>query len=143
MKKIEAIIEPFKMDEVKRALLDLVVDGITVSEVRGQRHTEVYRGQAYNVDLLPKIKLEMVVAAERFDEVVLTPLRPLKPLFLTSPTRFAFVASTWPVVEIGTVTVANWHCERRYGRHNGSFVFDQPSSWAEGVIPKTGPHSPA
>ena len=74
MKKIEAIIQPFKMDEVKRALIDLGVEGMTVSEVRGhgrqKGHKEIYRGQEYNVDLLPKIKLEMVVAAERFDEVV-------------------------------------------------------------------------
>jgi nitrogen regulatory protein P-II 1 len=74
MKKIEAIIQPFKMEEVKRALIDLGVEGMTVSEVRGhgrqKGHREIYRGQEYNVDLLPKIKLEMVVAAERSDDVV-------------------------------------------------------------------------
>ena len=74
MKKIEAIIQPFKIDEVKRALLDIGVEGMTVSEVRGhgrqKGHKEVYRGQEYNVDLLPKIKIEMVVGADRFDEVV-------------------------------------------------------------------------
>ena|SRR5215469_10733074 len=74
MKKIEAIIQPFKMEEVKRALLDLGVEGMTVSEVRGhgrqKGHKEVYRGQEYSVDLLPKVKLEMVVTAERFDEIV-------------------------------------------------------------------------
>ena len=65
MKKIEAIIQPFKLDEVKDALLKIGVEGITVSEVRGhgrqKRHTEVYRGAEYKVDLLPKVKLEMVV----------------------------------------------------------------------------------
>jgi nitrogen regulatory protein P-II 1 len=74
MKKIEAIIQPFKIDEVKRALLDIGVEGMTVSEVRGhgrqKGHKEVYRGQEYNVDLLPKIKIEMVVASDRFDEIV-------------------------------------------------------------------------
>jgi len=74
MKKIEAIIQPFKMDEVKQALTGIGIDGITVSEVRGhgrqKGHKEVYRGQEYQVDLLPKVKLEMVVPADRFEEVV-------------------------------------------------------------------------
>ena len=74
MKKIEAIIQPFKLDDVKAALHAVGVDGITISEVRGhgrqKGHKEVYRGQEYSVDLLPKIKLELVVSAERFPEVV-------------------------------------------------------------------------
>ena len=74
MKKIEAIIQPHKLDEVKEALLSLGVDGMTISEVRGhgrqKGHTEVYRGQEYKVDLLPKVKMELVVAAARADEVV-------------------------------------------------------------------------
>jgi nitrogen regulatory protein P-II 1 len=74
MKKIEAIIQPFKMDEVKEALMGIGIEGITISEVRGhgrqKGHKEVYRGQEYNVDLLPKVKMEMVVAAERSDEVI-------------------------------------------------------------------------
>ena len=65
MKKIEAVIQPFKLEEVKDALLKTGVEGITVSEVRGhgrqKGHTEVYRGAEYKVDLLPKVKLEMVV----------------------------------------------------------------------------------
>ena len=65
MKKIEAIIQPFKLEEVKTALIAAGVEGITVSEVRGhgrqKGHTEVYRGHEYKVDLLPKVKLEMVV----------------------------------------------------------------------------------
>jgi len=74
MKKIEAIIQPFKMDEVKEALMGIGVDGITISEVRGhgrqKGHKEVYRGQEYNVDLLPKVKLEIVVPSERSEEIV-------------------------------------------------------------------------
>ena len=74
MKKIEAIIQPFKIDDVKTALMGIGIDGMTISEVRGhgrqKGHKEVYRGQEYNVDLLPKVKVEMVVAAGRSDEVV-------------------------------------------------------------------------
>jgi nitrogen regulatory protein P-II 1 len=76
MKKIEAIIQPFKFDEVKQALHDLGVEGMTISEVRGhgrqKGHTEVYRGQEYEVDLLPKLKLELVVASSRFEEILST-----------------------------------------------------------------------
>jgi len=76
MKKIEAIIQPHKLDEVKDALIGIGVDGMTVSEVRGhgrqKGHTEVYRGQEYKVDLLPKVKIEMVVPSARADEVVRT-----------------------------------------------------------------------
>ncbi len=74
MKKIEAIIQPFKLDEVKEALKAIGIDGMTISDVRGhgrqKGHKEVYRGQEYNVDLLPKIKLEMVVPGDRYEEVV-------------------------------------------------------------------------
>jgi nitrogen regulatory protein P-II 1 len=74
MKKVEAIIQPFKLDDVKEALIGIGVEGITISEVRGhgrqKGHKEVYRGQEYSVDLLPKVKLELVVTAERSDEVV-------------------------------------------------------------------------
>ncbi len=73
MKKIEAIIQPHKLDEVKDALIKVGVDGMTVSEVRGhgrqKGHTETYRGQEYKVDLLPKVKIEMVVSDARADEV--------------------------------------------------------------------------
>jgi nitrogen regulatory protein P-II 1 len=76
MKKIEAIIQPHKLDEVKDALLGIGVDGMTVSEVRGhgrqKAHTETYRGQEYKVDLLPKVKIELVVTSARADEIVRT-----------------------------------------------------------------------
>jgi nitrogen regulatory protein P-II 1 len=76
MKKIEAVIKPFKLDEVKSALLGIGVQGMTVSEVRGfgrqKGHTELYRGAEYVVDLLPKVKLEVVVADELVDKVVVT-----------------------------------------------------------------------
>ena len=66
MKKIEAIIKPFKLDEVKEALSAVGVEGMTVSEVKGfgrqKGHTEIYRGNEYTVDFLPKIKLEIVIA---------------------------------------------------------------------------------
>lgn len=76
MKKVEAIIQPFKLEEVKEALIGIGIDGMTVSEARGhgrqKGHKEVYRGQEYQVDLLPKVKLEMIIPAERLDEVVRT-----------------------------------------------------------------------
>ncbi len=73
MKKIEAIIQPHKLDDVKEALKSIGVDGMTITEVRGhgrqKGHKEVYRGMEYEVDLLPKIKLETVVPEARLDEV--------------------------------------------------------------------------
>jgi nitrogen regulatory protein P-II 2 len=74
MKLITAIIKPFKLDDVRQALTDLGVAGLTVSEVKGygrQRgHTEIYRGAEYAVNFLPKIKLEIAVPADRVDKVV-------------------------------------------------------------------------
>ena len=74
MKKIEAIIQPFKLEEVKEALKNIGIDGMTISEVRGhgrqKGHKEVYRGQEYNVDLLPKVRFDLVVPNERLEEVV-------------------------------------------------------------------------
>ncbi|MGA3188602.1 MAG: P-II family nitrogen regulator [Bryobacteraceae bacterium] len=76
MKKIEAIIQPHKLEEVKEALKAIGIDGMTITEVRGhgrqKGHKEIYRGQEYQVDLLPKIKLEMVIPAVRYDEVIKT-----------------------------------------------------------------------
>jgi len=76
MKKVEAIVQPFKFEEVRDALKAIGVDGITVTDVRGhgrqKGHKEVYRGQEYQVDLLPKVKLELVIADARLDEVVRT-----------------------------------------------------------------------
>lgn len=73
MKKIEAIIQPHKLDEVKDALKGLGVEGMTISEVRGhgrqKGHKEVYRGMEYEVDLLPKVKIEIVLADSRVDEI--------------------------------------------------------------------------
>ena len=75
MKRIEAIIKPFKLDEAKQALHDIGVAGVTVSEVRGfgrqKGHTELYRGAEYVVDFLPKIKLELVVPTEMQEKVVM------------------------------------------------------------------------
>lgn len=74
MKKVEVIIKPFKLDDVKEAVSSLGVQGMTVTEVRGfgrqKGHKEIYRGAEYVVDFLPKIKIEMAVTAEMVDQVV-------------------------------------------------------------------------
>ena len=74
MKKIEAIIKPFKLDDVKEALVELGIAGMTVSEVKGygrqQGHTELYRGAEYVIDFIPKIKLEIVVSADNVDSAI-------------------------------------------------------------------------
>ena len=76
MKKIEAIIKPFKLDEVKEALQEIDVQGITVTEVKGygrqKGHAELYRGAEYVVDFVPKVKLEIVVEDERCENIVET-----------------------------------------------------------------------
>ena len=74
MKKIEAIIRPFKLDDIKAALHEIGVEGMTVAEVKGfgrqKGHTEIYRGSEYIVDFLPKIKIELVVTDAKTDAVV-------------------------------------------------------------------------
>jgi nitrogen regulatory protein PII len=74
MKKIEAIIKPFKLEEVKDALGEIGIEGMTVSEVKGfgrqKGHTEIYRGSEYTVDFLPKIKLELVIADDKVEGAV-------------------------------------------------------------------------
>jgi nitrogen regulatory protein P-II 1 len=76
MKKIEAIIQPHKLEDVKEALKAIGVDGMTITEVRGhgrqKGHKEIYRGMEYQVDLLPKVKVELVTTDARLDEVVKT-----------------------------------------------------------------------
>lgn len=82
MKKIEAIIKPFRLEEVKEQLQTLGIQGMTVSEVKGfgrqKGHTEVYRGAEYTVDFLPKLKVEIVVADAQVDEVVAMIIRGAK-----------------------------------------------------------------
>lgn len=74
MKKIEAIIKPFKLDDLKAALATLEITGMTMSEVKGfgrqKGHTEIYRGAEYVVDFIPKVKVEIVVESDRVDEVL-------------------------------------------------------------------------
>ncbi|MHB1232738.1 MAG: P-II family nitrogen regulator [Burkholderiales bacterium] len=74
MKKIEAIIKPFKLDEVREALAEVGVTGLTVTEVKGfgrqKGHTELYRGAEYVVDFLPKVKIEVVVGSDKLDAVL-------------------------------------------------------------------------
>ena len=76
MKKIEAIVKPFKLEDVKEALREIGIEGMTVSEVKGfgrqKGHTEIYRGSEYTVDFLPKIKLEIVPADEQVERAVET-----------------------------------------------------------------------
>jgi nitrogen regulatory protein PII len=74
MKKIEGIIKPFKLDEVREALSEIGVNGLTVTEVKGfgrqKGHTELYRGAEYVVDFLPKVKIELAVSAEMLDQAI-------------------------------------------------------------------------
>ena len=74
MKKIEAIIKPFKLEEVKDGLHELGIQGMTVSEVKGfgrqKGHTEIYRGSEYTVDFLPKLKIEIVISDSQVDDAV-------------------------------------------------------------------------
>jgi len=74
MKKIEAIIKPFELEEVKDALGQIGIEGMTISEVKGfgrqKGHTEIYRGSEYTVDFLPKIKIELVIPDEKLDGAV-------------------------------------------------------------------------
>ena len=82
MKKVEAIIKPFKLEEVKDALGEIGIEGMTVTEVKGfgrqKGHTEIYRGSEYTVDFLPKIKIELVLADNRVDAAVATIVKSAK-----------------------------------------------------------------
>ena len=74
MKKVEAIIKPFKLEDIKEALSEIGIQGMTVTEVKGfgrqKGHTEIYRGSEYTVDFLPKVKLEIIVDDEQVDDVI-------------------------------------------------------------------------
>jgi nitrogen regulatory protein PII len=95
MKKIEAIVKPFKLDDVKEALNEIGIQGMTISEVKGygrqKGHKEIYRGAEYVVDFIPKVKIEIIVDSERADQVVEAIKRPPTPAksatakFLYSP----------------------------------------------------------
>jgi nitrogen regulatory protein P-II 1 len=82
MKKIEAIIKPFKLDDVKEALNGIGIKGMTISEVKGygrqKGHTEVYRGAEYVIDFLPKLKIEIIVNTDQVDSVVDTVVKAAK-----------------------------------------------------------------
>jgi len=82
MKKIEAIIKPFKMEDVKEALAEVGVEGMTVTEVKGfgrqKGHTEIYRGSEYTVDFLPKVKIELVLGDEQAERAVAAIVRAAK-----------------------------------------------------------------
>ena len=74
MKKIEAIIKPYKLDEIKQELSEIDLNGMTVTEVKGygrqKGHTELYRGAEYNIDFLPKVKIEIVLTDEKLDDAI-------------------------------------------------------------------------
>ncbi|MGF1677629.1 MAG: P-II family nitrogen regulator [Candidatus Methylacidiphilales bacterium] len=82
MKKIEAVIKPFKLEEVKEALTEIGIEGLTVSEVKGfgrqKGHTEIYRGSEYTVDFLPKVKIEVVISQDLVDKAVETIIKAAK-----------------------------------------------------------------
>jgi len=82
MKKIEAIIRPFKLDEVKEALIEAGIRGLTITEVRGygrqKGHTETYRGSEYRIEFIPKIKIEIVVEEEKAEKVIEAVIRTAK-----------------------------------------------------------------
>ena len=82
MKKVEAIIKPFKLEDVKDALGEVGIEGMTITEVKGfgrqKGHTEIYRGSEYTVDFLPKIKIELVLAESRLDAAVAAIVRAAK-----------------------------------------------------------------
>ncbi|SFV56565.1 Nitrogen regulatory protein P-II [hydrothermal vent metagenome] len=79
MKKIEAIIKPFKLEDVKEALVEAGIEGMTISEVKGygrqQGHSELYRGAEYVVEFLPKVKIEVVVSSEEYLNIALTAIK--------------------------------------------------------------------
>jgi nitrogen regulatory protein P-II 1 len=82
MKKIEAIIRPFKIDDVREALIEIGVKGMTITEVKGygrqKGHTEVYRGSEYQIDFLPKMKIEIIAPDESVDKIVNTIIKSAK-----------------------------------------------------------------
>ena len=79
MKKIEAIIKPFKLEDVKEALIEAGIDGMTISEVRGygrqQGHSELYRGAEYAIEFIPKIKIEIIVSTQEFADVAISAIK--------------------------------------------------------------------
>ena len=97
MKKLEAIIKPFKLEEVKEALAELGIEGMTVTEVKGfgrqKGHTEIYRGSEYTVDFLPKVKVEVVMADDLIEKAVNVVVAAAKPKIiprdLSTPLRSA------------------------------------------------------
>ena len=100
MTKLEAVIQPAKFEAVKDALIEIGVEGMTVTEVRGhgrqKGHTEFYRGREYTVDLLPKVKLEMVLADEIVDRALFRPLPMPRAPARSAMARFFSRASTMP-----------------------------------------------
>ena len=110
MKKIEAIIKPFKLEEVKDALAEIGVEGMTVTEVKGfgrqKGHTEIYRGSEYTVDFLPKIKLEVVLTDALVDSAVAAVVRAAKTGKIGDGK--VFVSAVSEAVRIRTEETGDW-----------------------------------
>ena len=114
MKKIEAVIQPHKIEDVKEALKKIGIDGMTITEVRGhgrqKGHKEVYRGMEYQVDLLPKVKVEMVVPDVRSNEVIKTVADAARTGKIGDGKIFVFeVAEAIPFIEL-----TDWSHDRLY-----------------------------
>ena len=127
MKKIEAIIKPFKLEEVKAALAELGVEGMTVSEVKGfgrqKGHTEIYRGSEYTVDFLPKIKIEIVLADSRVAAAVDAIVKAAKTGKIGDGKVF-----------VSAIESAIAHPDGR-NRRTGRLIWNFPSPrWREGVF---------
>ena len=102
MKKLEAIIKPFKLEEVKEALAEIGIEGMTVSEVKGfgrqKGHTEIYRGSEYTVDFLPKLKIETVVSDDQAEQAVA--LEPRAPYLDTLAAAYAEIGNFERAIEV-------------------------------------------
>src|SRR5438045_2995882 len=128
MKKLEAIIKPFKLEEVKEALAELGIEGMTVTEVKGfgrqKGHTEIYRGSEYTVDFLPKVKVEVVLADEMVDKAVTVSWAPPRPA-RSATGKFLCSRSSTPCA-FARKKSAKRRCDRRTPRFRHSLTPSLP-----------------
>jgi nitrogen regulatory protein P-II 1 len=127
MKKLEAIIKPFKLEEVKEALAELGIEGMTVTEVKGfgrqKGHTEIYRGSEYTVDFLPKVKVEVVLADDMVEKAVGVVVAAAKTGKIGDGK--VFVLSVEHAVRIRTEEIGEKRCEET--PHDSWAAFSQPN----------------